>query len=47
MVFHRRLVGRKLHGLEVFRDRDMRDATISKRRSAGMINHDRGVGGTA
>ena len=40
MVFHRWLVGRELHRLEIFRDRDMRDATISQRRSAGVIDHD-------
>jgi len=45
MVFHRRFVGRELHGLKVFWNREMRDATISERGSAGVIDHDQGMGG--
>jgi len=37
VVLHRRLVGRDLHGLKIFRDRYLRDTTISERGSAGVM----------
>lgn len=43
MVFHGRLVSRKLHGLKIFRDRDMRNRAVAERGPAGMIHYDQRV----